>query len=70
MEKKRLIIQDIMFLQLLVITAFLAYGAIRGAYVDQVLDRQSDERTSVVYKVLNQGKWYTRSIRNNEKVWT
>ena len=38
-----------------VITAFLAYGAIRGAYVDQVLDRQSDERTSVVYKVLNQG---------------
>ena len=25
------------------------------AYVDQVLDRQSDERTSVVYKVLNQG---------------
>lgn len=38
-----------------IVCAFLAYGVIRGAYVDQVLDQESDNQASVVYKVLNQG---------------
>ena len=40
---------------LLVVTAFLGYGAIRGAFVDQALGQESEEKTSIIYKVLNQG---------------
>lgn len=38
-----------------VIGSFLAYGALRGAYVDEVLDRYSPDQQSTIYKVFSQG---------------
>ena len=38
-----------------VVGAFLAYGALRGAYVNEVLDRDPSDKQSTIYKVLSQG---------------
>jgi hypothetical protein len=37
-----------------IVSAFLTYGALRGAYVDEVLNQEPDKQ-STVYKVLSQG---------------
>jgi hypothetical protein len=38
-----------------VVGAFLTYGALRGAYVNEVLDRESSDKQSTIVKVLSQG---------------